>query len=163
MKTTIIQSVLCVIASSVALPAMAADTVAKFDGGIGVQPLRAGALPNDVFGILPGGRPWVISTLRAEVKDDNRISVKGEGLLLAGGNGVATTGGQQVSATLICDGMFSQTQLVDLDVNGNFEINDTLVPHVPIPCVDPKLLIRNPQGSWFAAGILVNRPKKSRD
>lgn len=74
-----------------AAPAFADDNRIEFHGGIGSTPfaLVGGALaPNDVRGILPGGRPWVIEKLRVAIRPDGAISVKGEGLLLAGGNAV---------------------------------------------------------------------------
>jgi hypothetical protein len=48
------------VALSLPVAANAQDSLVRFDGGIGSQPLRAGALVNDVFGVSPGGRPWVI-------------------------------------------------------------------------------------------------------
>lgn len=56
------------------LAAAADNVLVKFDGGIGSTPVRAGAiasnapLANDVFTITPGGRPWVIRRLEAQVK-----------------------------------------------------------------------------------------------
>ncbi len=40
--------------------------------------------------------------------------------------------------------------------SGDFRIDDTLSPPPPNPCTTPVLLIHNPQGRWFAAGILAN-------
>ena len=141
----------------VAGTASAADSLARFEGGIGSQPLRASApgvaAVNDVFGVNPGGRPWVIAQLSADVKTDGRISVAGRGLLLGGGNGVGTTGNQSVRARLICSGVFHDTALVALDPDGDFRIDDVLVPTPPHPCASPVLLIVSGGGSWFAAGI----------
>jgi hypothetical protein len=49
----------CLFSAAVSLPlvplsASADDILARFDGGIGSQPLRAGALPNEVNANLPG-------------------------------------------------------------------------------------------------------------
>src|SRR5829696_6591420 len=85
--------------------AQAQQSIARFDGGIGSQPLRAGALPNDVNGVPPGGRPWVISRLTADVRSDGRIKVDGRGLVLAGGSTIGTGGGQSVRARLYCGGV----------------------------------------------------------
>jgi len=137
----------------------AAQSLVRFEGGIGSQPLRAGGLINDVLGVNPGGRPWVIERLSAHVKVDGRISVRGRGLLLAGGNNIGRTGGQTVHARLFCGGVAHNTGTVPLDADGDFRIEDTLTP-VPVPgvpCADPILLIVSgnapPAGSWFAAGI----------
>ena len=134
--------------------AAAADTLVRFEGGIGSQPLRAGALPNDANGVPPGGRPWVISSLDADIATDGRIKVEGRGLLLAGG-AVATNGGQTVKAQLFCDGAAHLSeQQAALDANGDFRIEGFLTPTPPAVCARASLLIVNvPQGVWFAAGI----------
>jgi hypothetical protein len=133
--------------------ASAADTV-RFDGGIGVQPLRAGPLPNEVNNTAPAGRPWVIERLTARVRSDGRITVDGRGLVLAGGANIGTGGGQSVRARLYCGGVpFDTATPVPLEVNGDFRIDDHLVA-LPNPCVTPILLIVNAAGTgWFAAGI----------
>lgn len=134
--------------------AAAAPPLVSFEGGIGSQPLRAGALVNDVHGVPPGGRPWVISRLSADVKTDGSIRVDGRGLVLAGGNNVGTGGGLSVRARLFCGGLPHDTaQLVPLEDNGDFRIDDVLTPPPPVGCASPVLLILSGGGSWFAAGI----------
>ena len=44
------------------------------------------------------------------------------------------------------------TGLVPLEANGDFRIDNQLDP-APTECASPVLLIRNPNGAWFAAGI----------
>ena len=70
-----------------------------------------------------------------------------------------------VFATLICEAaapfIEHSTTLtgVPLAPNGDFKIDDVLVP-MPDGCASPVLLIRTASGgTWFAAGILV--PGKS--
>jgi len=133
--------------------AMAEGSLVRFEGGIGSQPLRAGGAPNAVLGVNPGGAPWVIDRLSVEVKTDGRISVAGRGLLLGGGNGIGTTGNQSVRARLACGGVFHDTALVPLEPDGDFRIDDVLLPAPPVPCASPVLLIVSGGGSWFAAGI----------
>ena len=143
----------CLALSALALPA-AADSIARFEGGIGSQPLRAGALTNDVFGVPPGGRPWVIENLSASVSSLGRILVVGRGLILGGGNNIGTSGGQSVRARLFCGGVPHDTvTLVPLDPDGDFRIEDQLLPPPPSVCANPVLLIVSGGGSWFAAGI----------
>jgi hypothetical protein len=145
-------------------PALAADL--KFEGGIGVIPVSSvagvrnadGTFPdvnrNDVRGVPPGGQPWVISSLSAEVKKDGRISVDGRGLLLAGGNGIGTSAAQKVQAQLFCGSNVAFVSgLVTLDPAGDFRIDDVLTPTPPAVCNAPTLLIVNGGGRWFAAGI----------
>ncbi|MDH5265015.1 MAG: hypothetical protein OEX21_09725 [Betaproteobacteria bacterium] len=145
--------VAAVLGLGVAGAASAADSLARFEGGIGSQPLRSGGTPNVVHGANPGGLPWVIARLSADVKTDGRVAVAGRGLLLAGGNGIGTTGGQSVRARLVCGGVFHDTALVPLEPDGDFRIDDAFFPPPPVPCASPVLLILNGAGAWFAAGI----------
>ena len=148
-----------VAAVAVLLPtASSADDELEFKGGIGVVPVSSvnasgiGA-PNVVLGVQPGGQPWVIARLEAEVKG-GRITVEGRGLLLAGGNGIGTPGGQSVEARLFCGGVAHDTGLVALAPDGDFRIDDALTPAPPATCDAPVLLIVNAAGRWFAAGIV---------
>ena len=180
MKLTPIIAAMGIAATIGAAPVMAAENLVRFQGGIGVIPVSSGVVPagtqpltsevvnrNFVRGVPPPGQIWVIADLRADVKVDGQILVDGRGLLLGGGNGIGTNANQSVFATLICtapDGTFTQhstdsddvaagNQGVPLEPNGDFRINDVLSPTPPNPCVSPVLLIRNPGGAWFAAGI----------
>ena len=153
-----------------ALSAVAADdTLVQFRGGIGVLPVAAGVGPgptanvvtlNIVRGVEPAGQIWVIAALRADVKVDGRIRVNGRGLLLGGGDTIGTNGNASVFATLICEAtppfpQFSTNIMgVPLEANGDFRIDDVLMPAPPAECGSPVLLIRvSPSGAWFAAGI----------
>ena len=153
-----------------ALSAVADDPLVKFRGGIGVLPVAAGVgqaatadevTRNIVRGVEPAGQIWVIAALRADVKVDGRIHVDGRGLLLGGGNSIGLTGNASVFATLICEAEAPFTEHstngagVALEPNGDFRIDDVLVPAPPADCDSPVLLIRNaePNPVWFAAGI----------
>jgi hypothetical protein len=146
------------------------DSLVRFDGGIGVDPVsgivsNAPAL-NVVRGIPPGGFPWVIKRLRADVRADGRVHVDVRGLILAGGNVIGTNGGQKVLAVLFCGAPGAGGSLgsatthssdpagVLLNANGDVEIDDVLTPTPPSPCDSPALLIVTPgPHHWFAAGI----------
>jgi hypothetical protein len=149
--------------------AQSPDFLARFEGGIGVIPVSNGAgamnadgtFPNAklniVRGVNPGGGPWTIADLRAEVQADGHIKVRGRGLLLASGNSIGQNANQNVFATLICEATapfveHSTASTVPLEPNGDFRIDDTL-SSVPSGCSSPVLLIRNAGGVWFAAGI----------
>lgn len=87
---------------------------------------------NDVFGVSPGGRPWVISRLDADVRG-RRIRVEGRGLILAGGNNIGTSGsGQTVQARLNCGGVPHNSALVPLELDGDFRIDSALTPTPPV-------------------------------
>lgn len=164
MKKIVLSAALAAFAASCVLPSMAADGRIDFDGGIGSQPFASAGgavVPNDVRGIPPGGRPWVIGKLKAVVRTDGSISVKGEGLLLGGGNAVGAPAiPRQVVATLFCGATELNSPAVDLDANGDFTIKGRLAGVLPNPCATPTLLIRNfaagAAGAWFAAGIPEN-------
>jgi hypothetical protein len=153
-----------------ALPANADDL--KFKGGIGVIPVSSGVGAaataevvnrNLVRGVQPPGQIWVIEDLKADIDLDNgRVRVDGRGLLLGGGNGIGGNANQSVRATLICSLVITppattpplfDSALVPLAANGDFRIDDVLNPLPPRVCDSPVLLIRNPAGAWFAAGI----------
>lgn len=161
MKKVVLCAVWGTFAAVNVLPAMAADQRLEFDGGIGSQPFAsvgAVVVPNDVLGVPPGGRPWVIGKLRAVVRPDGAISVKGAGLILAGGNNVGLPAiPRQVAATLFCGAVPFTSTPADLDASGDFVIKGTLTGVLPNPCATPILLIRNfangAPGAWFAAGI----------
>jgi len=144
------------------------DFLARFEGGIGVQPVANVAGPanadgtfpnvrqNVVRGVLPG-TPWRIADLRADIRTDGRIRVRGRGLLLATGNNIGHNGNVSVFATLFCEATapfveHSTSVAVPLEPHGDFRIEDTL-NSVPSECPNPVLLIRNSNGVWFAAGI----------
>jgi hypothetical protein len=151
-------------------PASADDL--KFKGGIGVIPVSSGVGAaataevvnrNLVRGVQPPGQIWVIEDLKADIDLDNgRVRVDGRGLLLGGGNGIGGNANQSVRATLICSTVITppattpplfDSALVPLAANGDFRIDDVLNPLPPRVCDSPVLLIRNPAGAWFAAGI----------
>ena len=103
----------------------------------------------------------MISALKAAVKVDGRIRVDGRGLLLGGGDQIGFNGNASVFATLICEPVAPFTEHstngagVALEPNGDFRIDDVLVPAPAADCDSPVLLIRvtAPGGPWFAAGI----------
>ncbi len=145
------------------------DTLASFEGGIGVIPAATGAgpvnpdgtlpnvKPNVVRGVPPGAGPWRIADLKADVDIYGRIRVRGRGLLLASSNSIGQNANQRVFATLICEAAAPFTERsttltgVPLEANGDFRIDDVLP--APSGCQSPVLLIRNTAGVWFAAGI----------
>ena len=133
--------------------ATADDRLVRFDGGIAETPVSSLTAANIVKGISPGGQPWVISRLLADVRSDGRISVDGRGLLLAGGNGIGTNGGLSVKALLFCGTTMLASEAVPLEANGDFRIDGTLDAVPPQPCDTPTLLIVNTGNRWFAAGI----------
>jgi hypothetical protein len=151
--------------------AWAGDEFLKFDGAIGVDPVRGitsklvGGVTIDtpvlnmVLGVAPGARPWVLRKFKAKIGADGQVAAKGSGLLFGGGDEIGTRGGvTQVALTLFCSGIAHNTEPTPLDTSGNFTIKDKLHSPPPNPCNSPVLLVRNANGGvlagWFAAGIL---------
>ena len=145
------------------------DTLVKFKGGIGAIPISNVALDattgaviitrNMVRGVNSPGQIWRIRDLEAKIKTNGDIKVEGKGLVLAGGNSIGRATGQSVFATLFC-GTTTITEHsttaagVLLAADGDFKIDDVLVPIPPADCESPVLLIRTVgSGNWFAAGI----------
>ena len=179
MKKNLFASILMVlIGGFFASSVIADDTLVRFQGAIGDIPVANvagtanadGTFPNVtrniVRGVNPAGQIWVISAFKADVKVDGRIRVDGRGLLLGGGDTIGTNGNASVFATLICEAVAPFPQFstnitgVPLAANGDFRIDDVLVPTPPTVCESPVLLIRvTVAGAWFAAGI----PKLDRD
>jgi hypothetical protein len=59
-----------------ALPVVGADALVRFNGGIGVIPLRGNVPPftaNVVLGVIPAGQPWVIRNLVGGVQTNGEI------------------------------------------------------------------------------------------
>ena len=147
------------------------NTLVKFKGGIGVIPISnvvvdttTGAITvnrNTVRGVNSPGQIWRIKHFEAKIKDNGDIKVEGKGLVLAGGNGIGRPpAGTSVFATLICETaapFIEHSTLLTgvlLAPNGDFKIDDVLVPIPPSDCASPVLLIRSANGgNWFAAGI----------
>jgi hypothetical protein len=152
----------CLVVGLFAHAATAQPRSVAFDGGIGVIAWRGNTDPpqlNVVHGISPAGQPWVIDSLKAEVRVDGRIRVMGTGLLFAGGSNIGTTGTTtSVGIRIVCGGVVHIAGPADLDDRGDFRFDGVLSEAPPNPCAGPVLLITNAGGtSWFAAGILKVR------
>jgi hypothetical protein len=134
-----------------------AQNLVRFSGGIG--DISTGSTNTTVRGVAAAGQIWVIRDLAVDVRQDGSIRLDGRGLLLGAGDAVGSNGNASVFATLFCanDGNVQHSSNltgVQLEVNGDFRINDKLSPAPPNTCASPVLLIRvTGNGAWFAAGI----------
>jgi hypothetical protein len=141
--------------------------VARFDSGIGVDPVSGitaatattPAVPtsNVVRGVAPGGTAWHIGEFQASVSRHGHIFVEGHHLVLAAGDSLGQSLQLSVQAQLYC-GAGSTTPITTtstaLDGNGDFRFNETLPSAPPDPCVNPLLLIvTGATPHWLAAGI----------
>ena len=109
--------------------------LARFDGGIGVDPVSSFAPPtvinepaaqvfenvtrNFVRGVRSSTSIWRIADLKAFVSADGRIRVDGRGLLLGSGDAIGQSLNLQVVATLICEAQAPSIELNSADVTGS--------------------------------------------
>src|SRR5215475_2632776 len=167
MKTSLFVAILVVLIGGFFASSLVADnndhgkhdaTLVKFNGGIGVHPVSnvsgtqnanlsfPDVTRNIVQGVNPAGQLWVIRKLEARVRTNGDIKVEGRGLVLAGGNSIGRATGQSVFATLFC-GTTTVTEHstaaagVALATDGDFKIDDVLMPIPPADCASPVLLI----------------------
>ena len=113
------------------------------DGGRVLRAQLVGSNPAGplLFGVQPGGAPWVITASDVDVRRSGRIEVKIRGLVIPG---VGTGAVQTVTASLYCNGdRAGTTAPVPLSTDGDAEIRDTVT--VPAPCLAPAVLV-NPNG-----------------
>jgi hypothetical protein len=117
----------------------------------------AGSLTTDptIFGVKPGGAPWVIDRGSARVLTNGRIDVRVEGLVIPTPPQNGTNPLPGIAATVFCGGTaVGTTQTVPFSPAGDARIDDR-VPRLPTPCLAPAVLL-NPQiGSALARGVYI--------
>lgn len=104
----------------------------------------AGSVPEDapVFGVAPGGKPWVIGRSSVRVRQSGRLDLRVRRLVIPGeGTGPVTT----VTASLACNGEIADTSdSAPLSSAGDARIRDRL--SVPKRCLAPVVMV-NPNGN----------------
>jgi hypothetical protein len=144
------------LAAVVAAVSLVGSAAADSDGGRVIDAAVFGSTPSTpddpgvLFGVNPGGRPWVVDDGDAEARRDGRIRVRLEGLVIPG-VGVGTV--QTVTASLFCNGeSVGETAPVPLSADGDAEIEDTIAG-APDPCLAPAILVHPNcgQGTYIAA------------
>jgi hypothetical protein len=93
-----------------------------------------------LFGILPGGKPWVANRRSSiRVERGGEVNIKVRGLVIPGNvppNPVTT-----LVASLVCNGVVvAMTDPVPFSQRGNATIDQDIT--VPKPCVAPVILFR---------------------
>jgi hypothetical protein len=108
-----------------------------------------------LFGVKPGGAPWVIRRGEAEVRRDGRVEVRVRGLVIptAPQNGTNPLPG--IAATVFCGGAaVGTTETVPFSPAGDARIEDRIA-RLPQPCLAPAVLL-NPQiGAAVNPGIYI--------
>jgi hypothetical protein len=105
-----------------------------------------------LFGVKPGGAPWVISKGEAEARRDGRVKVEVEGLI------IPTTGTNPVNgiaATVYCGGTaVGTTKAYPFSADGDAKFEARVAKSLPSPCLAPAVLLNPaPNGTVAAAYI----------
>jgi len=136
--------------STVAAVALAASGIAGIAAGApsGGAPILqapvAGSLPTDaaLFGVAPGGLPWVVETGSTTLRADGRLDVKVEGLIIPdrGANPLPA-----LAASVVCNGaVVATTPTVPFSTAGDARIRTSV--SLPERCLAPAVLL-NPNGN----------------
>jgi hypothetical protein len=95
-----------------------------------------------LFGVNPGGAPWVIGKGEARVRRGGRVEVRVRGLVIptAPQNGTNPLSG--IAATVYCGGTaVGTTRAVPFSPAGDARIEDRLSAKLPEPCLVPAVLL----------------------
>ena len=108
-----------------------------------------------LFGVHPGGAPWVISKGEAEARRDGSVKVEVEGLI------IPTTGTNPVNgiaATVYCGGMaVGTTKAYPFSADGDAKFEARVAKSLPSPCLAPAVLLNPaPNGTVAAAYIAAS-------
>ena len=121
--------------------AHASSTVLKSDV-FGSQP--TGPI---LFGVPPGGAPWVITKGEAKVRRDGDVKVRVKGLVIPTPPSNGTNPVPNIAATVYCGGTaVGTTQAVPFSLAGDARIDDTLATPLPSPCLAPAVLLNPAAG-----------------
>jgi hypothetical protein len=154
--------------ATVALAVGATAAVADPSGDNGQQNERHGdtVLKSDVFGsqptgpvlfgVTPGGAPWVVSKGEAKVRRNGDVKVRVEGLVIPTPPQNGTNPVPNIAATVHCGGTaVGTTQAVPFSPAGDARIDDTLATPLPSPCLAPAVLLNPASGSVITTSAYI--------
>ena len=100
-----------------------------------------------LFGVAPGGAPWVIRKGDVMVRRDGRVMVRLDGLVIPTPPSNGTNPVPEIAATVYCNGAaVGTTSAVPFSLAGNARIDDTLATPLPSPCLAPAVLFNPASG-----------------
>jgi hypothetical protein len=109
-----------------------------------------------LFGVKPGGLPWVVSKSRAEVRRDGRVEVRVRGLVVPTPPQNGTNPVSNIAATVFCNGSaVGTTHAVPFSPAGNARIEEKLATALPSPCLAPAVLLNPAPGGTIATGTYI--------
>jgi hypothetical protein len=95
-----------------------------------------------LFGVKPGGAPWVIREGSARVRRNGRVTVRVEGLVIPTAPQNGTNPLSNIAATVYCGGAaVGTTKAAAFSTAGDARIDDTLATPLPSPCLAPAVLL----------------------
>ena len=113
------------------------DVVLRADV-FGSQPPGTGP---DLFGVPPGGAPWVIDKGTATVRSNGEVKAPLKGLVIPTPPSNGTNPVKQIAATVYCGGTaVGTTHAVPFSTAGDAQIDETLATPLPRPCLAPAVL-----------------------
>ena len=100
-----------------------------------------------LFGVPPGGAPWVIDKGDVQVRRDGRVKARLDGLVIPTPPSNGTNPVPQIAASVYCNGAsVGTTQAVPFSLAGDARINDSLGTPLPSPCLAPAVLFNPATG-----------------
>ena len=100
-----------------------------------------------LFGVPPGGAPWVIDKGDVSVRRDGRVRARLDGLVIPTPPSNGTNPVPQIAASVYCNGArVGTTQAVPFSQAGDARIDDVLATHIPMPCLAPAVLFNPAAG-----------------
>jgi len=109
-----------------------------------------------LFGVNPGGAPWVIARGEARVRRNGRVKVRVEGLVIPTPPSNGTNPLSNIAASVYCGGtLVATTDPVPFSPAGDARIDATLKAAVPSPCLAPAVLLNPAPGGVVAAGTYI--------
>jgi hypothetical protein len=109
-----------------------------------------------LFGVKPGGAPWVITRGEARVRRNGRVKVRVEGLVIPPPQGNGTNPLSNIAASVYCGGtLVDTTDAVPFSPAGDARIDAMLKKPVPSPCLAPAVLLNPAPGGAIGAGTYI--------
>jgi hypothetical protein len=128
----------------------------------GGRVLRARVFPSSqptgpvLFGVKPGGAPWVIDKGKAKVRRDGRVKVRVRGLVIPTAPQNGTNPLSNIAATVYCGGTaVGTTSAVPFSTDGDARIDETLATALPRPCLVPAVLLNPAPGGVVNTGTYI--------
>jgi hypothetical protein len=109
-----------------------------------------------LFGVKPGGAPWVIDRGEARVRRDGRVKVRVEGLVIPTAPQNGTNPISNIAASVYCGGtLVGTTAAVPFSTAGDARIDAKLATAVPSPCLTPAVLLNPAPGGTVNAAVYI--------